>query len=173
MAQPEVDFGFSCQAFRRIMKLNPNAAILLVEDEPSDVFLMKRALKGAQILNPLQVACDGQEAINYLSGAGKFSDRDQFPIPSIIFLDLKLPYKSGFEVLTWIRSQTNLDRTLVMVLTSSSEERDIAQCYKLGAQTFLVKPPNAGMLLELMISLKDYWIKHNEFTLPADGNLQS
>jgi len=148
------------------MKLNPNTTILLVEDEPSDVFLMTRALKKAQIPNPLQVACDGQEAINYLSGVDKFSDRTQFPIPGIIFLDLKLPYKNGFEVLTWIRSQPHLDSTLVMVLTSSSEERDIAQCYRLGARTFLVKPPTPAMLLELMMSLKDYWMKHNEFTLP-------
>jgi CheY-like chemotaxis protein len=148
------------------MKLNPSATILLVEDEPSDVFLMKRALKGAQILNPLQVACDGQQAIDYLSGAGKFSDRTKFPIPSIVFLDLKLPYKSGFEVLEWIRGQSHLDQTLVMVLTSSSEERDIAKCNKLGARTFLVKPPTPAMLLELMVSLKDFWVKHNEFTLP-------
>jgi CheY-like chemotaxis protein len=150
------------------MKLNPNATILLVEDEPSDVFLMKRALKNAQISNPLQVASDGQEAINYLAGVDKFSDRTQFPIPSIIFLDLKLPYKNGFEVLTWIQSQPQLASTLVMVLTSSSEERDIAQSYRLGARTFLVKPPTPAMLLELMISLKNYWIKHNEFTCP-DG----
>jgi CheY-like chemotaxis protein len=153
------------------MKLNPNATILLVEDEPSDVFLMKRALKAAQIANPLQVACDGREAINYLSGTEKFSDRAQFPVPSIVFLDLKLPYKSGFEVLTWIRGQSHLDQTLVMVLTSSSEERDIAQCYKLGARTFLVKPPNAAMLTELMVSLKNFWVRHNEFTLPDDSNL--
>jgi CheY-like chemotaxis protein len=150
------------------MKLNPNATILLVEDEPSDVFLMKRALKSAQIANPLQVANDGQQAINYLSGVDPYSDRTQFPIPSIIFLDLKLPYKSGFDVLAWIRDQSRLDQTLVMVLTSSTEERDIAQCYKLGARSFLVKPPNASMLLELMVSLNDFWIKHNEFTLPED-----
>lgn len=150
------------------MKLNPNATILLVEDDPNDVFLMKRAMKNAQIVNPLKVVGDGQEAINYLSGVDKFADRVQFPIPSLIFLDLKLPYKSGFEVLSWIRGQRALDLTLVMVLTSSSEERDIAQCYRLGARTFLVKPPNSGMLLELMLSLKDYWMKHNEFTLPDE-----
>ncbi len=155
------------------MKLNPNATILLVEDEPSDVFLMKRAMKGAQIPNPLQIASDGQEAINYLSGEGQYSDRTRFPIPSVIFLDLKLPYKTGFEVMEWIRTQPRLDQTLVMVLTSSSEERDIAECYKLGARTFLVKPPNSAMLLELMISLKEFWVKHNEFTLPDDGNLTS
>src|SRR5277367_893529 len=151
------------------MKLNPTATILLVEDQPSDVFLMERALKKAQIPNPLQVACDGQEAIDYLSGSGKFSDRTQFPIPSIIFLDLKLPYKNGFEVLTWIRTQPHLDLTLVMILTSSSEERDIAQCYRLGACTFLVKPPNPAMLSELTASLKQYWMNHNEFTLPDEA----
>ena len=69
-------------------------------------------------------------------------------------------------MLTWIRVQRQLDLTLVMVLTSSSKERDIAQCYRLGARTFLVKPPNPLMLTELMVSLKEYWIKHNEFTLP-------
>ena len=148
------------------MKLKSSATILLVEDEPNDVFLMKRAMKKAAILNPLQVAGNGQEAVDYLSGTGKFSDRTEFPIPSLVFLDLKLPYKNGFEVLTWIRSQSHLDTTLVMVLTSSSEERDIAECYRLGARTFLVKPPTPAMLTELMVSLKDYWIKHNEFTLP-------
>ena len=139
------------------MKLNPKATILLVEDEPSDVFLMQRALKAAQIPNPLQVATDGQQAIDYLSGVGPCADRARFPIPSIIFLDLKLPYKNGFEVLEWIRSQPHLQLSLVMILTSSSEERDIAQGYKLGARTFLVKPPNAGMLTELMLSLKNFW----------------
>jgi len=134
------------------MKLDPSATILLVEDEPSDVFLMKRALKKAQITNPLQVASDGQEAIDYLSGTDKFSDRTRFPIPTIVFLDLKLPYKNGFEVLTWIRSQPHLENTPVTVLTSSSEERDIAQCYRLGARTFLVKPPTPAMLEELMIA---------------------
>ncbi len=143
--------------------LSPAATLLLVEDDVNDVFLMRRALKQAQIPNPLQVACDGQEAIHYLSGAGKFSDRIQFPIPGLVFLDLKLPYKSGFEVLAWIRSQAHLDLTLVVALTSSSEERDIAQCYRLGARTFLVKPPNAAMLTEVMVSLKDYWIKHHKF----------
>lgn len=155
------------------MKLNPSATILLVEDESSDVFLMKRALKSAHIVNPLQVANDGQEAVDYLSGEGKFSDRIQFPIPSIIFLDLKLPYKNGFEVLTWIGNQQHLDQTLVMMLTSSSEEKDIAICNKLGARAFLVKPPNAAMLEELMVSLKDFWIKHNEFTVPDDSQVQA
>lgn len=148
------------------MKLNPNTTILLVEDDPNDVFLMKRALKGAKISNPLQVAENGQEAIDYLAGTNQFSDRSQFPIPSLVFLDLKLPYKNGFEVLQWIRSQSSLDATLVVVLTSSSEDRDIKETYRLGARSFLVKPPTQAMLSALMLSLKDYWMKHNEFASP-------
>src|ERR1700679_3895436 len=100
------------------MKLNPQTVILLVEDDPNDVFLMQRALKRAEITNPLQVATDGQQAIDYLSGTGKFSDRTQYPLPDLIFLDLKLPYKSGFDVLEWIRSQPALASTSVIILTS-------------------------------------------------------
>ncbi|MEI9998908.1 MAG: response regulator [Verrucomicrobiota bacterium] len=154
------------------MKLDLNATILLVEDDPNDVFLMKRALKGTEIGNPLRVAGDGQEAIDYLAGSSKFSDRARFPIPNLIFLDLKLPYKSGFEVLNFIRGQPALDSTLVVVLTSSTEERDIKESYRLGARAFLVKPPTPGMLSELMTALKDFWIKHNEFASP-DQNTDS
>jgi CheY-like chemotaxis protein len=149
--------------------MNPNATILLVEDDPNDVFLMKRALKAAAITNPLKVATDGQEALDYLAGAGQFENRAEFPIPSLIFLDLKLPYKSGFEVLEWIRSQPSLDSTLVVVLTSSSEERDIKETYRLGAKSFLVKPPTQAMLSDLMLSLRDYWMNHNEFPTPLEN----
>ena len=148
------------------MKMNSHATILLVEDDPNDVFLMKRALKSAEITNPLKIAEDGQEAIDYLVGTGQFGNRAEFPIPNLIFLDLKLPYKNGFEVLEWIRRQPSLDSTLVVVLTSSSEERDIKETYRLGAKSFLVKPPTQAMLLDLMVALKDYWMNHNEFTPP-------
>jgi len=148
------------------MKMNSSATILLVEDDPNDVFLMKRALKASAISNPLKVATDGREAMDYLAGAGLFANRTEFPIPSLIFLDLKLPYKSGFAVLEWIRTQPSLDSMLVVVLTSSSEERDIKEAYRLGARSFLVKPPTQTMLSDLMASLQDYWMNHNEFTTP-------
>lgn len=151
------------------MKLSPSATILLVEDDPNDVFLMRRAMKGAEIGNPLQVASDGQEAFNYLAGADKFADRALFPIPSLVFLDLKLPYKNGFELLQWIRGESALDTSIVVILTSSSEERDIDKAYKLGAHSFLIKPPTQDMLAELMLSLKEFWFKHNEFTPPPRG----
>ncbi len=150
--------------------MKPDATILLVEDDPNDVFLMKRALKGAAIANPLKIAEDGQQAIDYLAGKDKFANRNEFPIPNLVFLDLKLPYKSGFEVLQWIGNQTHLDSTLVIVLTSSSEEKDIKETYRLGARSFLVKPPNPTMLSELLGSLKDYWMTRNEFTAPDQSS---
>jgi len=137
------------------MKMNPDATILLVEDDPNDVFLMQRALKKTGIANPLKVAENGQQAIDYLAGTERLANRAEFPIPSLIFLDLKLPYKSGFEVLEWIRTQPSLESTLVVVLTSSSEERDIKESYRLGAKSFLVKPPTPAMLADLMVALKD------------------
>jgi len=140
-----------------------NQTILLVEDNEDDVFLMKRALKEADILNPLQLAVHGQQAVDYLAGTGEYADRVQYPLPGLIFLDLKLPFKHGLEVLRWIRAQPSLDTILVIVLTSSSEEFDIRQSYYLGARSFLVKPPTPEMLLELMLSLKSYWMKFNEF----------
>jgi len=145
-----------------------NQTILLVEDNEDDVFLMKRALKEADILNPLQLAVHGQHAIDYLAGTGKYADRVQHPLPSLIFLDLKLPFKHGLEVLRWVRAQRSLDTILVIVLTSSSEEFDIQQSYHLGARSFLVKPPTPEMLLELMLSLKSYWMKFNEFPETLD-----
>jgi len=137
------------------MKMNPGATILLVEDDPNDVFLMKRALKGAAIPNPLRISEDGQQAIDYLAGTDRFADRTAFPVPNLVFLDLKLPYKSGFEVLEWIRTQPSMDSMSVVVLTSSSEEKDIKESYRLGAKSFLVKPPTPAMLSVLILSLKD------------------
>ena len=122
--------------------------ILLVEDNEDDVFFMRRALSKAQIKIPLQVAADGQKALDYLSGAGHYADRAQYPLPSLIFLDLKLPFISGFEVLNWVRSQATLREIPVVILTSSSEERDRQKATELGVKTYLVKPPTPETLRE-------------------------
>ncbi len=127
-----------------------NRSILLVEDNVDDAFLMRRALKKAQIVLPLQVVVDGQQAIHYLSGQGVFGDRQQYPLPSLVFLDLKLPYVHGFEVLNWIRRHEPLKRLPVVVLTSSPEERDRRKASELGAEAYLVKPPSREMVLDAM-----------------------
>jgi CheY-like chemotaxis protein len=143
-------------------------AILLVEDNEDDVFLMQRALKEAAISNPLRIVEDGQEAVDYLSGAAKFSDRSRYPLPAIIFLDLKLPLKSGHEVLTWIRSQPPFQSTVVVVLTSSDEPTDVARAYQIGANSYLVKPPTAEQLLDMAKSFKWYWLEFNRFDSPQN-----
>lgn len=137
--------------------------ILLVEDNEDDAFLMERALQEAAVANPLQLVENGQEAIDYLSGAGKFKDRAQYPMPAVVFLDLKLPLKSGHEVLAWIRRQKDLESLVVVVLTSSAEPSDIKKSYALGANSYLVKPPTADNLVDLAKSFKWYWLEYNEF----------
>lgn len=145
-------------------------AILLVEDDENDVFLMKRALKGAAIINPLHVVEDGQEALDYLAGVGKFADRAIHPVPTLVFLDLKLPLRSGLEVLEWIRQQKELDTLVVIVLTSSSEPPDLKKCYALGANSYVVKPPNPESLHDLAKAFKWYWLEYNQFPGPPSEN---
>ncbi len=142
-----------------------NRALLLVEDNEDDVFLMKRALKSARIVNPLLVVEDGQEALDYLGGAGKFADRDQYPLPAVVFLDLKLPFISGHEVLAWIRRQKQLESMVVIVLTSSNEASDLSRCYALGANSYLVKPPTPEQLDDLAKAFKWYWLEYNQFEI--------
>ena len=143
--------------------MTTNRAILLVEDNEDDVFLMKRALKAAQIANPLFVVEDGQQAVDYLSSTGQFSDRQAHPFPAVVFLDLKLPMKSGLEVLEWIRAQEHLENLVVLVLTSSSEPSDLKRAYSLGANSYLVKPPTANQLLDLAKAFKWYWLEFNRY----------
>jgi CheY-like chemotaxis protein len=125
-------------------------SLLLIEDNEDDVFLMRRALKKANIDLTLHVVMDGQEALDYLGSSGKFADRAQFPSPALVFLDLKLPYVHGFEVLEWIRQQDSLKNLPVVVLTSSPEERDRRQAHELGAKAYFVKPPSSELLQQAM-----------------------
>src|ERR1043166_2338975 len=105
------------------------SAILLVEDNDDDVFMMKHALKSARVMNPVFVVQSGQEAVDYLSGAGIYQDRSSYPMPMVVFLDLKLPLMSGHEVLAWIRAQRQLESLPVVVLTSSDEPSDVRRSY--------------------------------------------
>ncbi|HUS35041.1 MAG TPA: response regulator [Verrucomicrobiae bacterium] len=143
--------------------MTTSGTILLVEDNEDDVFLMKRALKSAGIVNPLQVVEDGQQAVDYLSGVGTYSDRTAHPLPAVVFLDLKLPLMMGLEVLGWIRKQSFLEDVVVVVLTSSNEPSDLKQAYRLGANSYIVKPPSADQLLDLAKAFKWYWLEFNQF----------
>jgi CheY-like chemotaxis protein len=143
--------------------MTTNRTLMLVEDNEDDVFLMRRALKGAKVANRLYVAEDGQEAVDYLGGAGKYRDREQYPLPAVVFLDLKLPLVSGHDVLAWIRRHPELDSVVVIVLTSSNEPSDLNRCYSLGANSYLVKPPTPEQLEELAKAFKWYWLEYNHF----------
>src|SRR5690349_8962654 len=117
------------------------------------------------VVNPLQVATDGQQAIDYLQGAGKFADRVTFPFPCLVLMDLKLPYVMGLDVLRWIRWQPGTILPVVM-LTASASEMDITEAYHLGANAFLTKPSDANRLEEMVRALKDFWLTHN--TVPEE-----
>ena len=137
---------------------SPDHTILLVEDNPDDVLLMKRALKKANLVNPLQVVEDGEQAIAYLAGEGQYADRAAYPLPVLVLLDLKLPRKSGLEVLQWVRQQPGLKRLRVVVLTSSNQKADINQAHELGANSYLVKPGTIDSLIEMVKTLNLYWM---------------
>ena len=135
--------------------------ILLVEDEENDVFFLKYAFKEVGILNPMQVAQDGKEAMDYFSGHGDYADRERFPLPCLTLLDLKLPRVMGLEVLKWVREQPELKTQIVIVLTSSRLEPDIEMAYQLGANAYLVKPSSPPELRELATGIKQFWLGLN------------
>ena len=114
-------------------------AVLHVEDDPNDAFLLKHALRKADLPLEIQHVVDGQQAIDYLSGTGNFSDRTHFPLPRLVLLDLKLPLLNGFEVLAWARSHSEFLALPVFVLSSSDLPEDISEAKRLGADDFFVK----------------------------------
>src|SRR5262249_26181549 len=138
-----------------------SGTILLVEDEQSDVLLLRLALQKVGVTNPMQVVTSGREALDYLEGTGKFSRRDAFPLPFLVLLDLKLPYVMGLDVLTWMRQKKELKSTIVIVFSSSKEARDVARAYEAGANAYLVKPPSVEKRLVMAQAIKDFWLIHN------------
>jgi len=141
--------------------------ILLVEDNEDDAYLMTRALRTAEIDSPVHVVTDGEQAVNYLRGSGRFADRTEFPLPGLVLLDLKLPRVSGFEVLEWIQKELSLPQLVVVVLSSSGETRDVNMAYRFGARSYLVKPPTAASFVDLARGLKLYWLQLNQPPLCA------
>jgi CheY-like chemotaxis protein len=133
--------------------------ILVVEDREDDILLLRKALSLASIKNPLHFVRTGEEAVAYFSGEGKYSSRDEFPLPLLTLLDLKLPGINGFEVLTWIRRQDGLRGLPVVVLTSSDQLCDVNRAYELGANSFFVKEFDFNDFVNLTKLLERYWLK--------------
>jgi CheY-like chemotaxis protein len=136
-----------------------HAVILLAEDEEDYVLLIRRAFEQAKIPNPLHVVWNGQEVIAYLKGEGKYANREEYPLPDLFLLDLKMPRVNGFEVLKWVRAQPGLAPLRVLVLTSSEEIRDVNEAYKLGANSFLVKPLDFQDFAQLSRLIQEFWLK--------------
>jgi RNA polymerase sigma factor (sigma-70 family) len=144
--------------------------ILLVEDEADQVLFTQRALQKANLVNPLRVVSNGEQAIAYLSGREPYGDRKANPLPSLILLDLKLPRIGGLEVLAWIRGQQKLKDIPVVVLTASINPKDRERADQLGVSSYLCKPVDSEGLLEMMKSIGMYWIilrKNPDPALPA------
>lgn len=136
--------------------------ILLVEDNPSDVALTQRAFTKSHVVNELVVAEDGQEALDYLFGAGAYAGRDITETPALILLDLKLPRVDGLQVLRQIRADERTRRLPVVILTTSKEEPDVAQSYDLGANSYIRKPVDFTQFIEAIQHMGLYWLVINE-----------
>src|SRR6266850_4008699 len=132
--------------------------ILIAEDFEDDVYLIRHALEKAGVLNPTQVVRSGEDAIAYLQGDGEFAHRDEYPLPSLLLLDLKMPGTDGFQVLRWVRQQPGLKALRVIALTSSEDIRDVNHAYECGANSFLVKPMDFENSVEIGKFIKDYWL---------------
>lgn len=139
--------------------------ILLVEDSEADVELTREAFREARINNTLHVACDGAEALDFLYRRGKFTEA---VIPDMILLDLNLPKRDGREVLEVIKNDPQLKVIPVVILTSSSAEKDVVKTYKLHANCYVVKPVDFDQFMEVIRSIEDFWLSVVTFPKPTE-----
>ena len=144
------------------MSTSKHHTMLIVEDDPTDVLLIQRAFQKANVTSSQQVVSDGDNAVAYLAGQGPYADRTIYPLPVLVLLDLKLPRRSGLEVLEWVRQQPGLKRLPVVMLTASRETKDINRAYDLGANSYLVKPVDLDPLVDMMKNVGIYWLLLNE-----------
>jgi CheY-like chemotaxis protein len=128
-----------------------------------EVYLLKRAFEKSRISTRIEVARDGQEAIDYLNGTGQFADRKRFPLPFLLLLDLKMPRMDGFDVLKFVRSNPKFECLTIIALTSSDEPRDVERAYHLGVNSYVRKPSGQERLENFVASLKKYWFEFNLF----------
>jgi CheY-like chemotaxis protein len=141
--------------------LNNYRTVLVVEDNPGEFLLLKRAMAKIGFKAPIQHVIDGEQAISYLDGSGPFEDRTKFPIPSLVLLDLKLPRRTGFEVLSWVRQHSRYKKLPVVIFTSSDQREDIDRAYNSGVNSYLVKPADFEGLMKVTDSINGYWMGLN------------
>ena len=145
------------------------STIMVVEDNTADSLLLRRAFGKAEVEANIVRAKDGDDAVSYLDGLGEYQDRERYPIPTLILLDIKLPRRSGFEVLSWIRKDIRpLRRVPVVILTSSQHSIDVNRAYELGANAYTVKPDTLAELVGLVASIKSFWLSSNQSPLLSE-----
>jgi CheY-like chemotaxis protein len=145
------------------MKVEPHqSVVLLAEDREDDILIMRKAFAQTDFPGSLFVVRDGDEAIAYLKGDAPYANRAEYPLPALLLLDLKMPRKSGFEVLSWIRQQPHLAALRVIVLTSSEATSDLNRAYELGANSFLAKPSDFQDMIQLTEFINGFWLQFNE-----------
>jgi CheY-like chemotaxis protein len=142
--------------------IKANDILLLIEDDPNDILLFKKAVRKSRLPVELKVVQDGEEAITYLSGGMENKKHIEIPRPRLIIVDLKIPRKSGFEVLEWIKNHPSLNIIPVIVLSSSKQAQDVNLAYRLGTNSYLVKPIGFKELHKLVETLGQYWLTYNE-----------
>ena len=149
--------------------MDAEKSVLLVEDDEDDVFFVQKAFSKAGVTNRLDVTRDGQQAIDYLSGTGEYSDRAAYPLPAVVILDLKLPRVWGMDVLKWIREQPGLRALPVIIFTGSDDALDAQDAFRLGANSYFQKPQDVENLYTLVPSLCEFWLKWNRVPPMAAG----
>ena len=135
-----------------------HSVIMVVDDRDDDLVLIRKAFLRARVLNPIVSINSGDEAILYLKGEGKYANRDEYPLPDLLLLDLKMPKTDGFDVLQWVRTQRGLSSLRVVVLTSSDQIKDVNRAYELGANSFITKPVSPEQFTDVANALNGYWI---------------
>jgi len=142
-------------------------SILLVEDDATDIFFLRTALTAAGLSDLLHLAEDVQRARHYLAGVGEYGNREQYPLPDLVLLDVKLPGVTGLEILRWMRQQPALDTVAIIVLTTSCEASDIRTAFRLRANSYLVKPGDADEMRIMVETMAHYWLRLNQPTASA------
>lgn len=136
--------------------MNTPLNILLAEDNEDDIFLLQQAFRKAGVASHLHAVHDGIEAREYLRGEGPFADRDEHPFPDIMLLDLNMPRMNGFELLEWVRREDDCRRLIVYVLTASARDPDVERAYKMGANSYILKPSRVDELVSFVTALHQW-----------------
>jgi len=137
--------------------MDRNLTILLAEDNEDYALILQAAMKSIGWINPIRIVHNGQEAINYLRGEGKYGDREAWPFPSVMFVDIKMPLVDGFEVLRWVRQHPECSVLPTMMLSSSDDDKDVRLAYELGASGYFVKPATMEDLQAILKAAYEFW----------------